>query len=369
MELTERNFIRLLCCGIFGSDDTIEPMSYWKWQRLFRMSLNHGVSALVYDGIENHNGDFGMNIPDDIRDSWKTNVKEIEQFSRNTTGSTANLIRQFQKDQLRPIILKGASMATLYPTPEHRTGGDCDILFLYEPQAAKADEWVRANASRVEQKDNYTLAYLWDGMMVENHRQMSRLTNIWLNRRLQNIIDKETRCCDSTYVYIGDIRVETPSPTLSLLMELVRIARYMVNDGLKLKQLVDLGVMLRTIGAKVDFVKLQNWIDMLHMQKITTMEGTLLMTLFDFTDDELPFFNPRLSSDATMPTNDLLTFNGKTPNEWYFTQGTDIFVSSRNPKALMWQISRAARYFRYYPLEVTTSFIHSFSHSLSHIEE
>ena len=121
-------------------------------------------------------------------------------------------------------------MATLYPTPEHRTGGDCDILFLYEPQAAKADEWVRANASRVEQKDNYTLAYLWDGMMVENHRQMSRLTNIWLNRRLQNIIDKETRCCDSTYVYIGDIRVETPSPTLSLLMELVRIARYIVNE-------------------------------------------------------------------------------------------------------------------------------------------
>ena len=88
MELTERNFIRLLCCGIFGSDDTIEPMSYWKWQRLFRMSLNHGVSALVYDGIEKHNGDFGMNIPDDIRDSWKTNVKEIEQFSRNTIGST-----------------------------------------------------------------------------------------------------------------------------------------------------------------------------------------------------------------------------------------------------------------------------------------
>ena len=264
MELTERNFIRLLCCGIFGSDDALEPMSYWKWQRLFRMSLNHGVSALVYDGIEKRGADFRMNIPDDIRETWRANVKEIEEFSRATTESTAQLIRQFQKDQLRPIILKGASMATLYPTPCHRTGGDCDILFPYEPQATKADEWVRTNASRVEQRDNNTLAYLWEGMVVENHRQMSKLTNTWLNRRLQKIIDKEIRCCDSTYVNIGNTRAETPSPTLSLLIELVRIARYIVSDGLKLKQLVDLGVMLRTIGAKVDFVKLQNWIDMLH---------------------------------------------------------------------------------------------------------
>ena len=369
MELTERNFIRLLCCGIFGSDDALEPMSYWKWQRLFRMSLNHGVSALVYDGIEKRGADFRMNIPDDIRETWRANVKEIEEFSRATTESTAQLIRQFQKDQLRPIILKGASMATLYPTPCHRTGGDCDILFPYEPQATKADEWVRTKASRVEQRDNNTLAYLWEGMVVENHRQMSKLTNTWLNRRLQKIIDKEIRCCDSTYVNIGNTRAETPSPTLSLLIELVRIARYIVSDGLKLKQLVDLGVMLRTIGAKVDFVKLQNWIDMLHMQKIATMEGSLLMSLFAFTADELPFYNPRLSSDSSTPATDLLSFNGTTPNDWYFTQGSDIFVSSRNSKAMMWQIRRAARYFRFYPLEVTTNFIHSFAHSLSHIEE
>ena len=55
--------------------------------------------------------------------------------------------------------------------------------------------------------------------------------------------------------------------------------------------------------------------------------------------------------------------------EWYFSQGKNIFVHTSNSSAMLWHVRRSAKYFRYYPSETMTNFFTSFAHSLSHIEE
>lgn len=55
--------------------------------------------------------------------------------------------------------------------------------------------------------------------------------------------------------------------------------------------------------------------------------------------------------------------------EWYFSQGKNIFVHTSNPSAMMWHVKRSLRNMRYYPSETLTNFFTSFAHSLSHIEE
>ncbi|MGM9698678.1 MAG: nucleotidyltransferase family protein [Prevotella sp.] len=369
MDIIERNFMRLLRSGTFGDNEIAEPMSHWKWRRLFQMSLMHGVSALVYDGIKKRSDELYVNIPYDLRLLWQQNTKEIETENHRVNNLTAELFQIFKKEQLRPIILKGQAIALLYPNPDHRTGGDCDIFFPYEPQALKADAWAQENGKVAEGQDRYTVPYTWKGMAVENHHRMQRLTNVWLNKRLQSIIESEIRCCDSSYVNIDDTRIETLPPTLNLLIEITRIARYILNDGVRLKQLIDLGMMLRTIGAKVDFVKLQEWINRLHLQRIATLEASLLIELFGFSEDELPFFMSRYASDITYIAEELLQFDSTHSDEWYFTQGKNIFVKSNNSKAMLWQVKHSFRYFKFYPTEMTTNFIKNFAHSLSHIEE
>lgn len=369
MDIIERNFIRLLRSGTFGNDEPIMPMSHWKWTRLYQMSLMHGVSALVHDGIMKRKGDIFLNISEDLMEVWKNNTSEVENDNHRMSTLTAELLQIFQKEKLRPILLKGQAIALLYPVPNHRTGGDCDIFFPYEPQANKADNWAESNGKSVERQDRYTLPYTWKGMAVENHQKIQRLTNAFLNHRLQNIIDREIRCCDSTYVTIEGKRIETLPHTLNLLVSITRIARYILNDGVKLKQLIDLGMMLRTIGAHVDFVKLQQWIESLHLQRIATLEASLLIELFGFSEDELPFYLPHLATNIQSIVEELLQFDSSHTDEWYFTQGKNIFVKSNNSKAMLWQMKHTARYFRYYPSEMTTNFIKNFSHTLSHIEE
>ena len=55
--------------------------------------------------------------------------------------------------------------------------------------------------------------------------------------------------------------------------------------------------------------------------------------------------------------------------EWYFSQGKDIFVHTSNSQAMLWHVRRSAQYLKYYPSEAMTNFFTAFAHSLSHIEE
>ena len=150
---------------------------------------------------------------------------------------------------------------------------------------------------------------------------------------------------------------------------MVRIAKYILNDGVSLKQIVELGMILRKIGNKVDFIKLQQWIYKLHMGEMAQLEGALLKGLMNFTTDEIPFMSPNKKDDISAIMKDIFNLKGNHTYDWFFTQGKNVFVSTNNKSAMMWHINHSRRFFRYYPSETVTNFITSFAHSLSHIEE
>lgn len=369
MNVIERNFMRLLRCGTFGDDTPTEPMSHWKWDYLFQMSMMHGVPALVYDGIKSREGEFFLNITDRQRKKWKETVDETERDNRRMIEATAMLFDTLNGQHTRPIMLKGQALASIYNQPLHRQGGDCDIFFPLGPQWDKAGGWARHNGGGIVSPDHWTLQYEWHGLKVEHHRRMLKLTNILFNKRLQNIIDAEIRCCDSTYIYINNVKIETLPPTLNLLYGMVRIAKYILNDGVSLKQVIDLGMMLRKIGDKVDFVKLQSWIEQLGMTDMAQLEGSLLKGLFNFSIDEIPFMSDKKSDDISSITHEIFRMKGNHTYDWYFTQGKNVFVSTSNKSAMMWHVNNSRRFFRYYPSETFTNFFTSFAHSISHIEE
>ena len=62
MNVLQRNFFRLLRSGTFGSKEQLEPLSTWKWDKLYRLSLMHGVAALIYDGMMVMKDDFFLQL-------------------------------------------------------------------------------------------------------------------------------------------------------------------------------------------------------------------------------------------------------------------------------------------------------------------
>lgn len=180
------------------------------------------------------------------------------------------------------------------------------------------------------------------------------LTNPLLNKKLQTILDDEQ----------SDIR------TRQVLLTIIRVSRHILNEGVPIRQLVELGICLRTDGHHADFTTLGKWLKTLQLHQVAKLEASLLMELLGFEKEEIAFADGKQDKNVEQVAKELIEFTNTRARNFYFLQDAgDVFVHTSNGSAMLGHIHRSARYFRYFPSETLTNFFASFAHSLSHIEE
>lgn len=268
MNIIERNFYRLLRAGAFGAEEQIEPLSAWKWKRLFQLSEMHDVAPIINKGIELCRDQFFVQIPPALMEQWS-----------QAAG---------QKDDEENVLLEA-----------------------------------------------------------------DHLTNPVLNRKLQGILDSE------------DSNIETRTALLHLL----GIARFIMNAGIPVKRLAEMGIFWRQSGKRADWLMLKKWIEQLKLDSMAQLTAVMLVNLLNFQPEELPFMKPSTEEEMDKLIREVLSQKNSHTEEWYFSQGKNIFVHTSNSSAMLWHVRRSAKYFKYYPSETMTNFFTSFAHSLSHIEE
>lgn len=180
------------------------------------------------------------------------------------------------------------------------------------------------------------------------------LTNPMLNRQLQNILDDE----------------HSDTTTRHMLLLIIRVVRHILNEGMPIRQLLELGIYIKHQGANADYETLKGWLSRLRLTQMAHLEGEFLILMFGFTPEDIPFLSEKRDKRVKQIANELLDFTNTRSHDWYFSQDEDsIFVHNSNTSAMFSHVRRSARYFRYYPSESVTNFFASFVHSLSHIEE
>ena len=268
MNIIERNFYRLLRAGAFGTEEQIEPLSTWKWNRLYQLSEMHDVAPLLYKGIERCQDQFFLQIPAELLQHW--------------------------------------SQAQCHGTDDE------------------------------------------NDMLAPDH-----LTNPLLDHKLQNILDQE----------------DSNTETRTALLHLLGTSRFIMNAGIPVKRIAELGVFIRQNSRIIDYDKLKHWIEDLKLTSMVQLMAAMMVKLLAFEPDELPFMQQVTDEQMEKQIRDMFRQKNSHAEEWYFSQGKDIFVHTSNSSAMMWSVRRSAKYFKYYPAETMTNFFTSFAHSLSHIEE
>ena len=276
MDIVARNLFRLLRNGAFGTQEQIEPMSAFKWERLYQLALVHRVVTYAYQGLQKSRDQFFVNLTERQEEAW---LKAVGDTSRQL------------------------------PAMEDE-----------EDELLKADQF----------------------------------TNPVINHQLQNILDDE----------------HSDTNTRQMLLRIIRVVRHILNEGMPISQLLELGIFMRQQGAQVDYPTLKGWIGKLRLAPMSQLEGELLILLFGFQPEDVPFCSEKRDKRVAQIAEELLDFTNTRSHDWYFSQDDDsIFVHNSNSSAMFSHVRRSARYFRYYPSESVTNFFASFVHSLSHIEE
>lgn len=266
MDIIQRNFFRLLRSGVLNEYESLEPMSTFKWNRLFQIVKVQGVEDIALKGIKNHTYDENANIPKTLVDSLME--EEIEDA----------------------------------PTT------------------------------------------------------LPQMCNSVLRKRLKKIQTEERHHIDASMI------------TLDLLNIIVKNTESILNSGISLKFITEIGSFLRTKGDKVDFVKLDNWLSSLHIQRMAQLEGSILISVFGFDEEEIPFVKKVEKSAYPLTIQTLARTEKETAKEWHFRQ-SDIGFVHNNSKVLRRNIRRSIRYVDYAPIETISNLLHNFAKSLSEIEE
>ena len=181
------------------------------------------------------------------------------------------------------------------------------------------------------------------------------MNNNFLNRRLAKIQENERHAID------------TSVETLYLLRIIVANVNAMLSGGISLRGIIQLGDYLRTRGDKVDFVKLDRWLAKLRIQRIAQLEGSVLITFFDFEKDEIPFVR-HVERGADNLTLRSLYHNIKDQQDIQFKQTQSGFVHTTGG-TMRKNLRRSMRYLQYAPIETISNFMNNVFRSLAEIEE
>ena len=106
----------------------------------------------------------------------------------------------------------------------------------------------------------------------------------------------------------------------------------------------------------------------MHIQQIAQLQGSILIAVFNFERDEIPFVHQveRQAYNLALLT---LTHNEiDTSKEWHFRQSKTGFVHNNNAM-LRRNLKRSIRYIQYAPIETTSNFISNIVRGLAEIEE
>ncbi len=109
-----RNIERLITNSHASDRERIEPMSAYKWQRLYDIAVEYGILPWITDGIQSYSDDFFLQIPDNVRNDILANTdpKNPENLSRfqlyveRTTSLRQKLSRHSLQAYAQDIIQK-----------------------------------------------------------------------------------------------------------------------------------------------------------------------------------------------------------------------------------------------------------------------
>jgi hypothetical protein len=195
-----------------------------------------------------------------------------------------------------------------------------------------------------------------DSSLLAITKEEPQLTNFLSKRKLKKLRKKEQNSDDCS------------EETLQMLNIIIHNVNQTLSKGISLQGIIEMGRFLRIKGDKVDFVKLEQWLHQLGITRLASLQGSILIEVFRFDIDEIPFMQKEEKAASKLTQRSLTHTATDTAENWHFRMRTNGMVEN-NSRVLRRNLRRSMRYMRYNPVETISSFMANFAKSLSEIEE
>lgn len=243
-----RSFISLVRLGIGHYADAL-PQNI-DWNELKALADEHGLSAVVLDGIEK--------LPDQQRPpkmfllEWiGETLQDYDYRYDQYRKAIAELAGFYNSHGYKMMVLKGYACSLDWPKPEHRPCGDIDIWQF--GQQENADEALaKEEGVEIDASHHHHTVFYWRDFMVENHYDFINVHHHKSNAQVEKVL-KELAQDDSHSVEVYGEKVYLPFANLHAMFLLKHTMMHFAAEGISLRQLLDWGFFMEAHYQEIDW--------------------------------------------------------------------------------------------------------------------
>ncbi|MDI9520810.1 MAG: nucleotidyltransferase family protein [Bacillota bacterium] len=259
----EEVLLSLLAHELFQREPQIDASTV-DWASVLDEGNRHVVAALLYPGMRRLKG-----VPEDALDRARGAAIFAAEASASMLSSQQAVLALLQERDIPCAVLKGTSVACLYPHPELRVPGDIDILVDAENMKAVRDTLEENHYALVYKSDMHT-CFQKRNILVEVHRRVSVFPDNEQGEFTKKFMLDALRHAQTAQGCV----VSFPALTgvYQLISLLAHMERHLISSGIGLRQLCDWAVTIHAQREQIGGAELAllDQCGLLHFAKIAT---------------------------------------------------------------------------------------------------
>lgn len=268
MSATIDLMLKLLHCSLNNRQPDFLPISEQEWTDVFWLARKHGVVTMINDVIEAL--PTKLQPHSDIALSWSLSAERTHYHFDRQAEVLEKIRHKSEEAGLQLVLLKGMTLAKLYPHPNSRACGDIDIFFPGNYMKGNA---LLGNAEATLDGKHSEMAI--DGVTVENHLYLLD-QNYRSQRKAEKYIQQ----------HATEASAESELPPLANMVYLLMhtVSHLTAKDKLPLRNLLDWGIFLKARQAELNPQECHQLVHKIGMEDAFNI---LTQLASEFTDTDL----------------------------------------------------------------------------------
>ena len=298
---SERIYLNLVRAALWGKEPVVWPEEMT--EDLLRLNAHQGTGALVYPLVLNQES-----LSSYARTQMKGVCMRTMQQHVQLQYTLQTVWQALEKANIQAVLMKGASLAALYPDPHQRAWGDIDLFVgkdQYHPACAVMRDTFPKALKFDEELDHYKhYNIIADGISIETHRVTVGFQHPVDERRYAKMeAYGADHACD---LNIGGLAVKVFDPTFNALFVMLHSWEHMTTQGASIRQLCDLALLLHRYKDAIDSNLLRRWLKSLHLYDVWQLYAYNLVNGLGLPRDESLFYTEKVANRAERLMSDLL---------------------------------------------------------------
>ena len=299
---------------------TLLALTEPQWENLVEVAKSQGVAGVAFDGIsiliETYGRDYFNHFEN--RSFWRRFIVKwamtVEQSYEARNRKQIQVIDDVQKRWgeagIRMMIMKGQAMGTYYPVPKHRCPGDIDC-YLFEDYT-RGNELSKAFADSVDEGWYKHSQIHYRDELIENHQFFVHTREGFKSKRLENVIIATLK--DATFNCLPETQAVLPPPMFNALFLAYHTLTHFLEEGMRLKQIMDWAVFLRQDENNVNWFEFYQICELYHIRRFAEILTDIAVHKLGVEID-----NPQIISES--PLTERVLFSTLNDKDFVFSSG------------------------------------------------